>query len=75
MIITYDKDGWEIDIDVSVSGVDIPASMEEPEECPEIEWVISYIGKYGSFDDVDDDTLENFVYSEYYDLKERGPDL
>ena len=33
------------------------------------------IGKYGSFDDVDNDTLENFVYSQHDDLKERGPDL
>ena len=75
MIITYDKDGWEIDIDVTVSGVDIPASMEEPAECQEGEWVVSYIGKYGSFDDVEQDTLNDFVNAEVDDLKYRGPDL
>ena len=49
---TFDLEveSWELRVVVSVSGGYIPASMEEPAECPEIEWYIEKVLSIGSFD-------------------------
>ena len=56
---TFDLEveSWELRVVVSVSGGYIPASMEEPAECPEVEWYIEKVLSIGSFDDIDDDSF------------------
>jgi|TARA_R110000751_G_scaffold61548_1_gene127830 hypothetical protein len=69
---TFDLEveSWELRVVVSVSGGYIPASMEEPAECPEIEWYIEKVLSIGSFDDIDDDDILTAVCNELDELNE-----
>jgi len=68
---TFDLEveSWELRVDVTVSGGSIPASMEEPAECPEVEWSIDKVLSIGSFDDIDDDDILTAVCNELDELK------
>ena len=69
---TFDLEveSWELRVDVTVSGGSIPASMEEPAECPEVEWYIEKVLSIGSFDDIDDDDILTAVCNELDELNE-----
>ena len=65
-----DVESWELRVDVSVSGGYLPASMEEPAEAPEIEYTITQVLEYGSFDDVTDHDVWSAVCGKLEDLRE-----
>ena len=44
--------------------------MEEPAECPEVEWSIDKVLSIGSFDDIDDDDILTAVCNELDELNE-----
>ena len=69
---TFDIDvgSWELQVDVTVSGGYLPASMDSPAEAPEIEYTITQVLKYGLFDDISDDDVWSAVCKELKDLRE-----
>tara|TARA_B110000503_G_C7071162_1_gene380935 strand:- start:471 stop:704 length:234 start_codon:yes stop_codon:yes gene_type:complete len=69
---TFDLEveSWELRVVVTVSGGNVSASMEEPAECPEVEWYIEKVLSIGSFDDINDDDILNAVCNELDELSE-----